>query len=152
MQFEDNTLSAGKGTLANFYNCPYLTVVQQLNAFGGRLIWLWPLRFDRSSALQVLFPSLKAWFWRWRTCFLPNDIDAIHPRSNSTNACVANTQSLCRVSSCPDRSLRSPITRTVTPSHESWLWWTAVYHLSQLQILLCHWGRKEYKVIEWNKS
>lgn len=52
--------------------------------------------------------------------FLPNDIDATHTRSNSTNVCVESTQSLYLVSfSISNHSLRTPITKDCTGLPES---------------------------------
>lgn len=41
------TISTSNRTAVHLYNRPYLVAAQQLSALRERLIWLWPLSFDR---------------------------------------------------------------------------------------------------------
>lgn len=68
------------------------------------------LLIDKRSVGALLIP--QGVVLKMEDMFFPTDIDAIQPRSKSTNVCVESTQSWCLVSSlCPGHSLRSPITK-----------------------------------------
>lgn len=76
------------------------------------------LLIDKASAGALLIPWGEV--LKMEDMFLPNDIDATHTRSNSTNVCAESTQSLYLVSfSIPKHSLRTPTTKDCTGQPES---------------------------------
>lgn len=113
------TLSTNNGTSSHSYHWPCL--LEGNSWVHSEEDWFdfgYYLLIDKTSAGALLIPRGKV--WKMEDMFLPNDIDATHTRSNSTNVCVESTQSLYLVSfSIPNHSLRTPITKDCTSPPES---------------------------------
>lgn len=113
------TLSTNNGTFSHLYHWPcllegnsWVLSKEDWFDFGHYLL------IDKTSAGALLIPWGKV--CKMEDMFLPNDIDATHTRSNSTNVCVESTQSLYLVSfSISNHSLRTPITKDCTSLPES---------------------------------
>lgn len=113
------TLSTNNGSSFHLYHWPCLLegnswVLSEEDWFDFNHYLL----IDKTSAGALLIPRGEV--LKMEDMFLPNDIDATHTRSNSTNVCVESTQSLYLVSfSIPKHSLRTPITKDCTGQPES---------------------------------
>lgn len=113
------TLSTNNGSSFHLYHWPCLLegnswVLSEEDWFDLSHYLL----IDKTSAGALLIPPGEV--LKMEDMFLPNDIDATHTRSNSTNVCVESTQSLYLVSfSISKHSLWTPITKDCTSQPQS---------------------------------
>lgn len=102
------TLSTNNGISSHLYHWPCL--LEGNSWVFSEEDWFdfgYYLLIDKTSAGALLIPRGKV--WKMEDMFLPNDIDATHTRSNSTNVCVESTQSLYLVSfSIPNHKPADP--------------------------------------------